>query len=130
MLEDSVGYFKLFRDLLAYVYVPVVQRELDIFRETIRNSHPGRKQARKELPCGVPDHIYHFLEEYGGERCSYIISEEQLMEVAELSGIFDEDDDFLDPTFRARCKEYIPNTNEIKPAQAANAYLYLKSHLA
>ena len=120
----------MFRDLLAYVYVPVVQHELDVFRQTVWNSHRGRKQARKELPCGVPDHIYHFPEEYGGEKCGYDISEEQLMEVAELSGIFEEDDDFLDPTFRARCEEYIPNTDEIKSAEAANAYLHLKSHLA
>ncbi len=46
--------------------MPVVQRELDIFRETVWNSHPGRKQTKKELPYGVPDHIYHFPEEYGG----------------------------------------------------------------
>ena len=84
----------------------------------------------KELPCGVPDHIYHFPEEYGGQKCGYVISEEHLMEVPELSGIFEEDDDYLDPAFRALCEEYIPNTDEIKSAEAANAYLYLKSHFA
>ncbi len=51
------------------------------------------------------------------------------MDVAELSRIFEEDD-FLDAEFRARCEEYIPNTDEIKSAEAANAYLYLKSHWA
>ena len=45
------------RNILAYVYIPVIQKELDIFRTTVWNSHRGRKQQNKKLPCGVPDHI-------------------------------------------------------------------------
>ncbi|XP_028419189.1 uncharacterized protein LOC114544895 [Dendronephthya gigantea] len=117
------------RNMLAYVYVPVVQKELDIFRKTVWNSHRGRKQQKKQLPCGVPDHIYYHPEQYGGERCGYIVSEEHLEEVAKLSGVLEDTDDFLNVQFRASCEEHIPNTDEIKPDQAANAYLFLKSPL-
>lgn len=41
-----------FRNLLAYVYIPVIQKELDIFRTTIWNNHRVRKQKNKELPTG------------------------------------------------------------------------------
>ena len=56
--------------------------------------------------------------------------EEHLKEVVELTGALEGTDDFLDPAFRACCEALIPNTDEIEPAQAANAYLYLKDNLA
>lgn len=112
------------------MYIPVVQRELDIFRETVWNSHRGRKQAKKQLPTGIPDHVYSFPERYGGDKCGHVINEEHLKEVAELSGVLEGTDDFLDPAFRARCEVLIPDTDEIKPAEAADAYLYLKANLA
>lgn len=43
---------------MSYVYVPVIQKELDIFRETVWNTHRVRKQKNKELPTGVPEHIH------------------------------------------------------------------------
>ena len=115
--------------MLAYVYIPVIQKELDIFRKTVWNSHRGQKQQNKQLLCGVPDHIYYHPDQYEGERCGYAVSEEHLEEVAGLSGVLEDTDDFLELEFRASCEEHIPNTDEIKPDQAANAYLFLKSHL-
>ena len=129
-LKITITILISFRDLLAFVYIPVVQKELDIFRKTVWNTHRGRKQATKELPTGVPDHIYNFPEQHGGERCGHVVHEEHLKEVAELSGALEGTDDFLDPAFRACCEALIPNTDEIEPAQAANAYLYLKDNLA
>lgn len=117
-----------FRNLLAYVYVPVVQRELDIFRVTVWNNHRGRKQDKKELPTGVPEHIYNFPEQYGGSHCGHAVQEEHLQEVAELSGVLQENDDYLDQEFRRKCAELIPDTNDIDPKEAANAYLYLKAN--
>ena len=119
-----------FRDLLAYVYIPVIQRELDVFRVTIWNNHRGRKQVKKELPTGVPEHIYNFPEQYGGGCYGLDVLETDLQEVAELSGILDENDDYLDPEFRKQCAELVPDTNEIDSREAANAYLYLKASLA
>ena len=52
-------YFQSFsRDLLAYVYIPVIQKQLDIFRKCVWNNHRTRKQKAKKLPAGVPEHIY------------------------------------------------------------------------
>ena len=49
--------------------VPLIQKELDIFRETVWNSHRIRAQRDTALPDGVPDHIYNFPEKYGLEEC-------------------------------------------------------------
>ena len=55
--------------MLAYVYIPVVQKELDVFRVSVWNNHRVRKQKDKELPSGVPEHIYTCPEQHGGEKC-------------------------------------------------------------
>ena len=47
------------------------------------------------------------------------------MEVADLSKVLDDTDDYLEPNFRMECERHIPDTDEIEPAEAANAYLYL-----
>lgn len=116
------------RNLLAYVYIPVLQKELDTFRVTVWNNHRVRKQKGKELPTGIPEHIYHCPEQYGGEKCGFPITEQQLMEVANLSNVLDNTDDYLEPNFRTECARHIPDTDEIEPAEAANAYLYLKAN--
>ena len=123
-------YFICFsRDLLAYVYIPVVQKELDVFRECVWNNHRTRKQKKKELPAGVPEHIFHFPEQYGGEQCGIHITEEQLLEVAELSDVFEDNDDYLNPDVRKECERHLPNVDEIEPKDAKDAYLYLKSNV-
>lgn len=55
--------------LLAYVMIPLLQREVDVFKETVWNSHRIRPQKETALPSGVPNHIYSFPEEYGMEEC-------------------------------------------------------------
>ena len=49
--------------------VPVVQRELNIFKDTVWNSHRIRKQRHTLLPDGIPNHIYNFPEIYGLKEC-------------------------------------------------------------
>ena len=46
--------------LLAFIMVPLVQKELDVFRETVWNTHTHRIRAQKDtvLPDGIPDHIH------------------------------------------------------------------------
>ena len=56
------------------------------------------------------------------------ITEQQLMEVANLSNVLDATGDYLEPNFRVECERHIPDTNGIEPAEAANAYLYLKAN--
>ena len=44
--------------------------------------------------------------------------------------IMEEKDDYLDHEFRRQCAELIPDTSEIDPREAANAYLHVKTHIA
>lgn len=50
--------------LLAFVMIPLLQKELDTFKDTIWNTHRIRQQKDTALPHGVPDHIYNFPGEY------------------------------------------------------------------
>ena len=115
--------------MLAYVYIPVVQKELDVFRVSVWNNHRVIKQKGKELPTDVPEHIYTCPEQHGGEKCGIPVTDQQLQKVAEFSHVLDANDDFLDEDFRQECQRHIPNTEDIEPAQASNAYLYLKDHI-
>lgn len=49
--------------------IPVMQRELDIFKDSIWNSHRIRAQKDTSLPVGIPNHIHAFPEEYELEEC-------------------------------------------------------------
>ena len=51
--------------LLAYVLIPVVQHESDIF-VWYWNSHGIRVQDKLEIPAKVPDYIFSFPGNYGG----------------------------------------------------------------
>ena len=63
------SFFQTCRDLLAFVFIPVIQREMDLFIETVWNSHRIRHQKDAQLPKGIPNHVYCFPEKYGAEEC-------------------------------------------------------------
>ena len=54
------------------------------------------------------------------------VSEDQLREAAEESGVLNVKDDFLDPAVRMECERLIPNFNNIVAKDCREAYLYLK----
>lgn len=56
------------------------------------------------------------------------LSKEQLDEVAELSGVLNEANDFLDSKVREECERIIPEISEVKSKDAAETYLFLKAH--
>lgn len=58
------------------------------------------------------------------------VSEDELEEVATESGVLNVSDDFLEPEFRQKCEEIIPNVDEIEPRDFQNAFLYLKENFA
>ncbi|XP_014675602.1 PREDICTED: uncharacterized protein LOC106815628 [Priapulus caudatus] len=60
------------RLLLAYVMIPIMQKEIDTFIGVIWNAHRIREQHNTYLPDGVPNHIYNFPEKYGLEECGKI----------------------------------------------------------
>ena len=58
------------RMLLAFLLIPVLQKQLDLFSQTVWNTHRIRTQKDTFLPDGVPDdHIFEFPEKYGLEDC-------------------------------------------------------------
>lgn len=56
------------------------------------------------------------------------ITDEALDEVRELSGVMDVGEDFLDADVRRECERIIPDIHQVKPADAADTYLFLKHH--
>ena len=59
----------LSRSLLAFIFIPMMQTELDKFKDIIWNSHRIREQKETDLPAGVPNHIYGFPNNYELEDC-------------------------------------------------------------
>ena len=55
--------------LLAFLLMPVLQKQLDLFRQTVWNTHRIKTQKDTFLPDGVSDHIYEFAEKHGLEEC-------------------------------------------------------------
>ena len=55
--------------LLAYVMIPIMQREVNTFVDVVWNCHRIREQRDTFLPDGVPNHIYSFPDKYGLEDC-------------------------------------------------------------
>ena len=64
-----VFHIAIYRMLLAFLMIPVIQKQLDSFRQTVWNTHRIRTQKDTYLPDGVPEHIYEFPEKYGLEDC-------------------------------------------------------------
>jgi hypothetical protein len=58
--------------ILAFILIPLLQKELDVFKDTIWNSHIIRQQKETDLPNGVPNHIYAFPDAYGLEDCGKV----------------------------------------------------------
>ena len=64
-----------------WLWPPIVQRELDHFRE-VANNRRVRKQKDKILPSGVsPSYAYTFPEDYGGVDCLQPVDREVIEEV-------------------------------------------------
>ena len=120
------------RQILAYVYIPIVQRECDSF-VTQWNTHRIRAQNKLELPTGIPEHMFSFPENYGGTSEGTEIPAEYLAEVANLSGIVMDADidnlDFMEDGIKRDCEHYLPDPIEIPSKDALEAYRFLKHKL-
>ena len=55
--------------MLAYIFLPVIEKEMETFRSSVWNSHRVRKQKDAQLPKGIPDHLYCFPEKYDSQQC-------------------------------------------------------------
>ena len=57
------------RHLLAFIFIPFIQKEMNIFRETVWNSHRVRSQKDAAVPKGIPNHLYSFPGQYNADEC-------------------------------------------------------------
>lgn len=57
------------RMLLAFIFIPLLQKELDTFKNIVRNTHRIRAQKETALASIIPNHVYCFPEEYDLEEC-------------------------------------------------------------
>lgn len=121
------------RQVLAYVYLPIVQRECDIFVKQW-NAHRIRAQEKVELPTGIPDHMFAFPESYEGTQEGTEITLEYLEEVAEISGtVMDANTDingFMEEELRRHCESFLPDPSAIASKDAIEAYRFLKFKLS
>lgn len=65
----------ILRMLLAYIMIPVVEKEVNDFKDIVWNTHRIRAQKDAFLPNGIPNHVYSFPGKNGLEECgmpSYI----------------------------------------------------------
>jgi hypothetical protein len=75
------------RDLLAYLFIPVIQSELDVLSER-HNNHRIRKQNGVELPTGCkPNYSFSFPETFGAAQCGREIPSKVLIDVGNSFGI-------------------------------------------
>ena len=113
------------RDILAYVFIPIVQKQCNLFIE-YWNSHRIRQQKDLELPTGIPDHIFAFPEEHGGTDCGTVIPIELLRDLGEQSGTLDVDlsIQFTDDRIKVICEQNLPNPDEVEPNDAINMYRF------
>jgi hypothetical protein len=56
------------------------------------------------------------------------VTKETLDEVATISGVMTCGEDYMPQHVRAECERVIPHVDEVKPAEAADAFLFLKVH--
>ena len=73
------------RHMLAFVFIPVMQKEMDIFRETIWNSHRVRSQKEAQMPKGIGNHLYAFPESYGTQECGMSTSQAKRLNLSNTS---------------------------------------------
>ena len=115
------------RQLLGYVFIPVLQTESDKFL-SIWNSHRIREQANMFLTIEVPEQLFNFPGQYGGQKMGIEITNDQLQEVAEVSGVLDIGE-FINKALHKMCQQHLPHPENLAYSETMNAYLSLKERL-
>ena len=58
---------------------------------------------------------------------SYALIDDQLMEVAEKSEVLDFDEHYIDKEFAHRCRNVVPNPEDLKDKEWVAAHLHLRN---
>ena len=112
--------------MLAYIFIPIVQKELDDFRCTVWNHKRGRKQDGKILPTGIPDIIHENPEEYDAEDCGTAVTDDQLESVGVEYSV-DLDQCFIDKELYQRFAQVV-NTENVVASDAVESFIFLKEN--
>ncbi len=56
------------------------------------------------------------------------VTEEDINEVAELSGVMTYGNDYLPQNIREECERIIPDIDSVRPQDAAEIYMFLKAN--
>ncbi|XP_078490351.1 uncharacterized protein LOC104266093 isoform X2 [Ciona intestinalis] len=95
------------RHILAFVYIPVLEREMKNFVDSW-NTHRIRRQKDSLLPNG-----------------SYV-SDEILKKAAEMSGVLSVPSDYLPAQVRKMLTEILPNSEETETHKCVDAFLFVQ----
>ena len=114
------------RNLLAYLCVPVLQRECNLF-VSVWNSHRIRKQKNIALPYGIPDHIFNCPEQYGCSDQGVSVTEEQLINACEESCVDDAATSYLSEEQINIFQPHFPNPELLECNDIIDAYIGLKA---
>lgn len=118
--EDDVD-----RKILAYVCIPIVQREIDLFVELWNNSRTTLQRGTL-MPDGIPNVIYNYPEECGIEDKGWPLTTEEFAEAAVVSVVLDVADDYLTTDFERECSNHLPHVDSIQAKDAARTYRELR----
>lgn len=125
---------ELDRNILAYVYIPIIQKELDIFKNVVWNHSRGRTQKGKALPTGIPEVMFEHPEGCNppGEDYGCFIPPEAFTEISQMPRIaefLNNSFDFMDPEVRLLCERLIPNPSLHKSHEADMVYSNLRAEV-
>ena len=62
-------FFFCYRDILVCILIPILQKETDLFKDTVWNGLCIRTQKMTGLSSLIPNHIFDFPSKYGLENC-------------------------------------------------------------
>ena len=119
------------RRLIAYIYIPILQRECDTFSR-YWNSHRIRFQRTSEIPAGIPNVLFACPEREGYEVQGNAITEEMILEVEAVSGLKSQMDDnvklYVDEIegLWEKCNDLMQDPHELESGEEVEAYRYLK----
>ena len=114
------------KKIMAYIFVPVVQRECDIFARGW-NAHRVRHQAGVILPSGVPNHIFNFPEKYNAEDKHIPVTENSLLEVSALAKLDESPLHYINEEDREAFSNHLAHPQDILCKDLVDSYTYLKS---
>ena len=122
---------ELDRKVLAYLYVPIIQNEVDNFIYQY-NSHRIRLQKGVQLPTGHhPDFCYRLPEKFGARRCGLKIPDSALMEVEKYWKLdtVDTSVEITDPVLSTILNRLAPDPLKITLNEVPENFISIKRHI-